>query len=128
MQVNCFILCFSVNSISSLGNIKQVWLKEVKRYNKNIKFILVGAFGLILENILIWLATFFFIIGTKSDLREKEPFECIKESTINKMKNDIKAFDYIECSSLTKNGINQVFETALKAILIRNNSKKCTLL
>lgn len=55
--------------------------------------------------------------GTKSDMREKTPNSCVSRKEINELVKEIQARAYVECSAITNEGINEIFETAVKCIL-----------
>ena len=101
-----FLLCFSLTSPASFENIRAKWSPEVSHHCPNVPIILVG---------------------TKLDLRDDE-------ETINKLKEkkmapityaqglqmmkDIRAVKYLECSALSQKGLKQVFDEAIRAVLI----------
>ncbi len=91
-QTDVFLVCFSVVMPSSLTNIKRLWIHEVQRYCPKTPYILVG---------------------TKIDLRnnshEVERLAKKKEAPITREEGEraakqLKAFMYVECSSLTQVG------------------------
>lgn len=107
-----FLLCFSLTSKVSLDNIKTKWIKETKSHSPNAIYMLVG---------------------TKLDLREDEDFvERMKTNTNDKIvttedglkyMNELKCHDYKECSALTTDGLKEVFESAMKAVLEQNENE-----
>ena len=79
------------------------------------------------------------IVGTKSDLRtdentleqlKKEGKVPITEAEANAMVKDLGALKFIECSSLTRQGLKNVFDEALTSVVSggskasQNQSKK----
>ena len=67
------------------------------------------------------------LIGTKSDLREDiETVTKLKEKRLYpisypeglQMMKDISAVRYVECSSLTQKGLKEVFDEAIRAVMI----------
>ncbi|KRT81310.1 ADP ribosylation factor [Oryctes borbonicus] len=103
---NCFLICFAVDSRTSFENISHVWIKDVKKANRKASIVLVG---------------------TKSDLRNT-PNETISKEEILKLVKEIKAHSYVECSAYTKDGIDNVFNEAVR-VAAKNMDKnsKCVI-
>lgn len=77
--------------------------------------------------------------GTKIDLRDdietieqlqKQNLQPIKREQGIKLAKKIKAYTYVECSALTQKGLHQVFEEAIRAVLVPKitKQKKCVIL
>eukprot|EP01089_Gocevia_fonbrunei_P006213 TRINITY_DN16788_c0_g1_i1.p1 TRINITY_DN16788_c0_g1~~TRINITY_DN16788_c0_g1_i1.p1 ORF type:complete len:235 (+),score=53.08 TRINITY_DN16788_c0_g1_i1:60-707(+) len=69
------------------------------------------------------------LVGTKIDLRETMS-DVVSFEEGNKIASDIGAVKYLECSSITKEGLNYVFVEAVKAAFapqIEMEGKKCIL-
>lgn len=97
------LLCFSTISQASYDAIKEKWAPEVHHFIPNIPHILVG---------------------TKIDLREeKHPdpnsgkFEPITPDQGQKMANEINAIKYMEVSSKTAKGVQEVYNEAVGLVL-----------
>ena len=117
-DTSVFIICFSVVRPASYDNVRLKWYPEVRHFS-DAPIILVG---------------------TKLDLRDdrkiienlkKDKLAPITKSEGKKMKRDIGAVKYVECSSLTLKGLNKVFEQAAKAAMHPNSKRKkkeCTIL
>ncbi|KAL0148057.1 hypothetical protein M9458_056672 [Cirrhinus mrigala] len=99
------LMCFSVDSPDSLENIPERWAPEVKHFCPNVPVILVA---------------------NKKDLRNDENVrnelsrmkqEPVKIDDGRAMAIRIGAYDYMECSAKTKDGVREVFETATRAAL-----------
>uniref|UniRef100_A0A8C9PEC6 Ras homolog family member B n=1 Tax=Spermophilus dauricus TaxID=99837 RepID=A0A8C9PEC6_SPEDA len=97
--------CFSVDSPDSLENIPEKWVPEVKHFCPNVPIILVA---------------------NKKDLRSDEHVrtelarmkqEPVRTDDGRAMAVRIQAYDYLECSAKTKEGVREVFETATRAAL-----------
>jgi len=104
-QTDVFLLCFSVVHPSSFYSIRAKWHPEVSHYCPKTPYILVG---------------------TKLDLREdSDTIETLiskKQSPITyeqgfQLMQEIGAVKYMECSALTRIGLNEVFEEAIRAVL-----------
>lgn len=117
-DTDVILMCFSVDSPDSLENIPEKWTPEVKHFCPNVPIILVG---------------------NKKDLRNdpntmrelaKLKQEPVKQQDGRAMAEKINAFDYLECSAKSKEGVRVVFETATRAALQVKKKKKtrCLLL
>jgi len=104
-NTHIFIVCFSVVHPDSFHNVKQKWLEELKKASPDTPFILVG---------------------TKTDLREKEDVvkklaeknkEPISSKEGKKRAKEIKAKAYVECNAKELSTVNEVFRTALKIVM-----------
>jgi len=117
-DTDVILMCFSVDSPDSLENIPDKWTPEVRHFCPNVPIILVG---------------------NKKDLRNdqntirelmKMKQEPVRSEDGRAMATKISAFDYIECSAKSKDGVRQVFETATRAALQakKKPKSKCRLL
>ncbi|OHS99255.1 Ras-related protein ced-10 [Tritrichomonas foetus] len=105
-QTDVFILCFSLVSPTSLENVQNMWVPEVKEHCPGTPYILVGM---------------------KSDLRDEFPqhadefkskgWEPVAQNKGEEMKKTIGAQDYVECSALKQFHLKEVFESAIKVVL-----------
>ncbi|OMH85171.1 Ras-related protein Rac1 [Zancudomyces culisetae] len=81
------------------------------------------------------------LVGTKLDLREDpETIEKLREKRMApitypqglQMAKEINAVRYLECSALTQKGLKNVFDEAIRAVLIPaqppKRTRKCTIL
>ncbi|GAB5357168.1 hypothetical protein AAMO2058_000350800 [Amorphochlora amoebiformis] len=114
---DAFIVCFSITSKSSFANIKSRWYPEIKHHCPESPMVLVG---------------------TKADIREdKGTIAKIQAKggdiiTVHEGQTlaDELGCKYVECSSLTQDGLKTVFDTAIR--LARKPAKKkrkmCTIL
>ncbi|RXN28724.1 rho-related GTP-binding -like protein [Labeo rohita] len=118
-QTHVFIICFSVASPSSHANVRHKWHPEVCHHCPGVPVLLVG---------------------TKRDLRgDKETLEKLKEQGMSPttpqqgsaLARSIGAVRYLECSALLQEGVREVFNEAVRAVLYPNakkHAKKCVLL
>ncbi|KAI6652325.1 Small GTPase Rac protein 1 [Oopsacas minuta] len=104
-QTDVFLMCFSLVSPASFENIKAKWYPEVSHHCPNVPIILVGTKSDLRDN-----------VETVRRLREKR-LEPITYAEGLQMTKDIIAVKYVECSSLTQNGLKQVFDEAIRAVL-----------
>lgn len=104
-DTDVILMCYSIDSPDSLENIPEKWTPEVKHFCPSVPIILVG---------------------NKKDLRNddytrrelgKMKQEPVRTEEGRDMATRIGAFDFIECSAKTKDGVREVFETATRAAL-----------
>jgi len=94
-KTDIFLLCFSVASRTSSGNITDTWMPELRHHCPKTPIILVG---------------------TKTDLR-KEQGEVVSQEEGMRLSKSIKALRYMECSALTRLGLKEVFDAAITSIV-----------
>lgn len=139
--VGVFIMCFAIDNLASFTSVEMKWYKELKRFEEDhkselAKMKLAAAdgpstparsrpFGVIL-------------VGTKCDARKNT----LSKSVVSKkdafeLQRKLAADAYIECSSKTNEGVEEVFNTALavwfeKEMRLRKMKEKkngpCTML
>ncbi|KAM9393193.1 ras-related C3 botulinum toxin substrate 1-like [Pholidichthys leucotaenia] len=115
-ETDVFLICFSLVSPTSFEKVRTKWYPEVRHYCPNTPIILVG---------------------TKLDLRDdKDTIEKLKEKKLFPvtyeqgltMAKEIGSAKYLECSALTKHGLNTVFDEAILAAVgppeVRKRRKK----
>ena len=100
---DCFLLCFSLTSQTSLSNVRSVWVPELKKHCPDTPIIL---------------------IGTKMDLRNDQQhlqemsqrgLECVTTQQGQMLSQEINAAAYVECSAITQENLKAVFDQALLA-------------
>lgn len=116
-QVNVIIICFSIDSPTSYENVKRKWHPEIKHHCPNVPILL---------------------LGTKSDLRDDqevlEKLRAQNQTTVTqeqgtRMARQIKAVKYLECASINQDGLDEVFDEAVRAFLSHSTTTKpCALL
>jgi len=111
-QTDVFLVCFSITSPNSFGNVRAKWIPEVRHHCPTTPIVLVG---------------------TKLDLREDkntlEKLKSMKQSPVSQAQGlmllkEIAGVQYVECSALTQKGLKQVFDEAIKAVLDPAPTKK----
>ena len=111
-KAHVILIGFSVDSPDSFENVKAKWAEEARDRCPGIPLILVGL---------------------KKDLREdavaieemrKRSQRFITTSQGNDMKEMIGARKYLECSSLTGEGVDDVFEAATRAAMIAGDTER----
>lgn len=107
------LIGFAVDSPDSLDNVASKWIDEVNRLCPNVPIILVGM---------------------KKDLREDpvaieemrlKSMRFVDAQAAHNMANRIGAKKYMECSALTGEGVDDIFEAATRsALLFRDGSEE----
>jgi small GTP-binding protein len=105
-QTDVFVICFSLVAPTSLENVQNMWVPEVKEHCPTTPYILVGM---------------------KSDLRDQfnehadefrsKGWEPVSASAAEAMKKAVNAQTYIECSARMQYNLKEVFEAAIKVVL-----------
>lgn len=116
-NTDVFLICFSLISPTSFENVTSKWYPEITHHSPGVMFILVG---------------------TKKDLRnDPETIKKLNSKGINPITHEegqkkcklMGGYKYLECSSITRIGLETVFEEAIRCSQIsldsiKNNSKK----
>lgn len=106
------LIGFSVDSPDSLENVRHKWIDEAREQCPDVPIILVGL---------------------KKDLREdplaieemrKKSLKFVTHREGQEMAQTCGARKYLECSSLTGEGVDDVFEAATRAALLTNSGKQ----
>lgn len=102
-QTDVFLVCFSVVSNTSLENVSAKWIPEIQHHCPNVPILLVG---------------------TKSDLRNGEQYfngnqnrPIVTAERATQVAKETGCYAYLECSALTSNGVKNVFDSAIRAVL-----------
>lgn len=105
-DVDVAVICFSVNSPDSFEDVCHKWYPEIRKHCRNVPILLVG---------------------TKVDLRNDEKTINYLEKYLKKrplvyqdgisLMAKIGAVKYLECSALTREGLNEVFEEIARIAL-----------
>ena len=129
------VLCFSIGMQSSLRNVNANWYPEIKKYCPRAPIILVGtqldrrhtdpcAFKN-LSNI----TTLTDILNNNMSTKKKssklpQSDKCIPPEDGRQLAREINAAVYMEASVVTKHGVNDVFENAVRVALINRRQSK----
>ena len=110
-NTDVIVICFSIDNRDSFANVSLKWIPEVRHFCPRTPIILVG---------------------TKTDLRYS-PGAAYSSSTDKRsvvtsegqeLSRSIKAHRYVECSAKTRDGVDEVFQTAAKAAVFPSRSKR----
>ncbi|XP_057311892.1 ras-related protein Rac1-like [Hydractinia symbiolongicarpus] len=122
-QTDVFLICFSLSNQKSYEHVRTKWHPELKRYRPTAAIVLVGT-----------------KLDTRNDKEyaekhEKEGRKIITTEEGIELAKKIGAVKYLECSALTQQGVNEVFDevaraglNVLKTTHTPTQRKKCTLL
>ncbi|XP_062316501.1 uncharacterized protein LOC134019557 [Osmerus eperlanus] len=107
-----FLVCFSVVYPGSFKDVDMKWVPEINHYCPGTPFLLVGT-----------------QIDLRKDPHTLERLAKNKQKPINseiakKLASDLKAFKYVECSALTQEGLKNVFDEVIQAVLRSQQFKK----
>lgn len=97
-EVNVLLVCFSIDSPTSLDNVVDKWVPEVTHFCPDIPFLLVGL---------------------KSDLRKpgSSARALIMPQQAKLIAKQIGAVEYMECSARLSENISDVFNAAISVVL-----------
>lgn len=110
-MTDVFLAMYSVVSPNSFENVRNKWLPEIRHHAPDASVILVG---------------------TKIDLRaDTDVLERLKErKLVPKTRQDgvdlcqeVGATAYVECSALTQEGLQEVFQTAIRSVMSTQDAK-----
>ena len=97
-----FLVCFSVAEPVSFKKVEEYWVPEIKAHCPNTPFILLGT----KVDLRVDRATLDMLTEKQRELVSKEEGRRMAES--------LEAVKYLECSSLTREGVKNVFEEAIR--------------
>ncbi|KAI5844719.1 P-loop containing nucleoside triphosphate hydrolase protein [Tricharina praecox] len=120
-QTDVFLICFSIVSPPSFDNVLSKWHPEISHHAPNVPVILVGTKLDLRDD-----------PKTVTALREKRMAPITYPQGIQRCK-EIHAVRYLECSALTQKGLKNVFDEAIRAVLMpaskpTRNKKSCTII
>jgi Rho family protein len=111
-KAHVLLIGFSVDSPDSLENVKHKWAEEARERCQGVPIILVGLKKDLRDDPL-----------AQEEMRKKSlRFTTPKQGS--DMKEMIGARKYLECSSLTGDGVDDVFEAATRAALLSVDKKE----
>jgi len=110
-NTDVIVICFSIDNRDSFANVSLKWIPEVRHFCPRTPIVLVG---------------------TKTDLRynpgaayssssDKRP---VGTSEGTELSRYIKAHRYVECSAKTRDGVDEVFQSAAKASMFPSRPKR----
>lgn len=117
-DTDVILMCFAIDSPDSLENIPEKWTPEVRHFCPTVPIVLVGN-----------KKDLRFDEATRKELTKSKQ-EPVKTEEGRAMADKIGAYDFLECSAKTNEGVREVFETATRAALQTKKKKRglCSLL
>lgn len=103
-ETDLVLICYTIENKKNFSNIEKKWLLEIKNYCPTAAF---------------------FLVALKKDLRfdaEIDKKTLITEKEGQEMAAKIKAEKFFECSALTRENVDDVFEAAAKYIYYNNDT------
>jgi Ras-related C3 botulinum toxin substrate 1 len=100
---HAFLVCYSIERRTSLENVTDKWIPELKHHVQKPLNILVGL---------------------KKDMREDSNKKCSSYEEGLSVQKKTKCDSYFECSAKTNDGVKLVFDGAIKAYLNNSNNQK----
>lgn len=107
-EVDILLVCFSVDNPLSLDNVYDKWVPEISHHCPGVPFILVGL---------------------KTDLRndlttiqhlQSKGLTPLTVEQAKKVEKRIGAYKYMECSARRQEGLSEIFNTAISAVIKEN--------
>lgn len=108
-DTHVILLCYSMDLRESFDNIKTKWHEELKWYCPKVPVILVGLKKDLRSEAISSVRN--------SDIENGNELDFVSFEEGKKTAETIGAADFLECSSLKRDGVNEVFESAIKASL-----------
>ncbi|KAM6972619.1 rho-related GTP-binding protein RhoH [Aplochiton taeniatus] len=104
-QADVVLLCYSVANPTSLANVRQKWMGDVRHNLPRVPVL---------------------VVATQTDQREMGSHRenCTSSTDGRRVAQEVRAKGYVECSSLSNRGVQQVFEFAVRTAV--NQAKKRT--
>jgi len=129
------ILCFSIGMPSSLRNVNAKWYPEIKKYAPRASIILVGTQldrrhtdPCVFKCLTNFTTLTDILKNDLHDLKGKSKRQtvqqCIQPEFGRQTAREIGAANYMETSVVTKHGVNDVFENAIRVALIARRHAK----
>jgi cell division control protein 42 len=94
-QTDVFFICFQVTCPASFENVRDKWVPEVRHYCPDVPFLIVAT-------------QIDRRDGSETLAREKQRAVTTEEG--ERLAMELGAAKYVECSALTKKGLNNVFD------------------
>jgi len=103
-DTDVILICYDISNQDSCDNITEKWYPEVKHFCPNVPIILCGL---------------------KKDLRARENADkCVSTKAGELLSMQIQAAGFAECSALTNDGVERVFQMATTSALMGKKGMK----
>jgi GTPase SAR1 family protein len=104
-DTDVFVICYSIVDPNTFDNVASKWHIELKTHCPNVPIILVGTKKDLIND-----------ENTIETLKKKNQTPITSEQGY-KMRQTIGAYAFVECSAKTQTGLNEVFTTAVEAVI-----------
>jgi cell division control protein 42 len=104
-QTDVFLICFSVVHPASFENVKAKWYPEIRHHCPNTSFLLVGTQIDLRDN------------ASTIEALAKNKQKPVTTEQGERLAKELKAAKYVECSSMTQQGLKDVFDEAILVAL-----------
>ncbi|KAJ1823803.1 GTP-binding protein Rho1 [Coemansia sp. RSA 2675] len=106
------LICFSIESPDSLENVQEKWMSEVMHFCGGLPVILVGC-----------------KMDIRNDYERLKELQAMNVTPVTteqgrQFSKSICAYDYLECSAKTGEGVTEVFKVATRAALLSKTEKR----
>ena len=122
-ETSVFLVAFSVVMPESMKNLEHKWVPEIRHSLPKAPFLVVGTQVDLRED-----------EATRLKLAKRRQKPCLPEEG-ERFARRIGAYGYVECSALTKQGLKDVFDEAMLAVLDprdvkpeKKRSRRCVIL
>lgn len=106
-KTDVFLLCFSVVDRTSYSNVKNRWIPEVEHHCPGSLTLLIGLKTDLRED-----------AGTLADLK-KQGLAPVTTEEAKEYAKELHVSEYLECSALTREGLEEIFQSALIKVMKR---------
>lgn len=115
-QTDVFLICFALDGATSFENVRNKWIPEIQHHAPGVPFILVGT-----------------KLDLRNDAKAGSEGKFISRAQGESLKEELKAFKFLECSARSQEGLKQVFDEAIRCVLINQSNaasrkRKCEIL
>jgi small GTP-binding protein len=109
-QTDIFLVCFAINTPQSFDNVASKWVPEIQKYAPGTPFIIIGM-----------------KLDCRNDPKAIAAMEARRVTPVAKARGEVRCaelrgFKYLECSSKTQEGLKQVFDEAIRCVLIERSA------
>ncbi|ODV91107.1 hypothetical protein CANCADRAFT_2825 [Tortispora caseinolytica NRRL Y-17796] len=105
-QSHCILIAFAIDNPDSLENVSNKWINEVNQFCPGVPCLLVGLKRDLRSDPI-----------AKEEMRKKS-LKFVDPATAKDVANQIGARGYYECSALTGEAVDEVFEIATRTSLL----------
>lgn len=113
-DTNCIILCFSIDSLDSLDNVKNKWVGEILEHCNGVKLILVALKADLRQSAESGNDD---LGGTSAYNTNGQLKTLVSYENGVKVAKEIGALRYLECSAMKNKGVKEVFTEAARIAL-----------